>query len=320
MANPKIPQELWSSYIVEKLRRTNPHIALCFDESKYVKGGSIVYLPQAGAKPTVVKNRAFGAATAVQRGDTAVMYALDVFTTDPTAITNAEVLEISYEKTDSVLADHTDTLAESIGDELTYNWVRGMKPAAGGGVTVEFLPTGRRIATTGTASSVNPEDGQTGTRKAMTYKEAQAMQAKFNKDSVPTNDRYAMLESYMYQEFIDSLSENQMAAFQKSADLTNGIIGKFAGFSFLERSSVLAIQADGTFRLPGEALGATDNLASIFWQKGSVTKALGDTKLFQDMDNPLYYGDIHSGLVKMGGRCRREDWKGVGVVVQAATA
>jgi hypothetical protein len=320
MANPKIPQEFWSSYIVEKLRRTNPHIMLCFDESKYVQGGSIVYLPQAGAKPSVVKNRAFGAATAVQRGDTAVMYALDVFTTDPTAITTSEAMEISYEKTDSVLADHTDTLAEAIGDELTYNWIRGVKPTAGGGTTVEFIPVARRIATTGAATDVNAEDGQTGTRKAMHYKQAQAMQAKFNKDGVPSDNRYAMLESYMYQEFIDSLSENQMAAFQKSADLEKGVIGKFAGFLFLERSSVLAIQANGTFRLPGEALGATDNLASIFWQKNSVTKALGDTKLFQDMDNPLYYGDIHSGLVKMGGRCRREDWKGIGLIVQAATA
>lgn len=320
MPNPKIPQEFWSSYIVEKLRRTNPHIALCFDESKYVQGGSIVYLPQAGAKPSVVKNRAFGAATAVQRGDTAVMYALDVFTTDPTAITTSEEMEISYEKTDSVLADHTDTLAEAIGDELIYNWIRGVKPAGGGGTTVEFIPTGRRIPTSGASTAVNAEDGQTGTRKATTYKEVQAMQAKFNKDNVAKDGRYAMMESYMYQEFIDSLSANQMAAFQESADLANGIIGKFAGFTFLERTSVLAIQAGGTFRLPGEALGATDNLASIFWQKNSVTKALGDTKLFQDMGNPLYYGDIHSGLVKMGGRCRREDWKGIGLVVQAATA
>lgn len=320
MANLKIPQEFWSSYIVEKLRRTNPHIALCFDESKYVQGGSIVYLPQAGAKPSVVKNRAFGAATAVQRGDTAVMYALDVFTTDPTAITTSEAMEISYEKTDSVLADHTDTLAEAIGDELTYNWIKGVKPAAGGGTTIEFIPVARRVATTGVATDVNAEDGQTGTRKAFTYKEVQAMQAKFNKDNVAKDGRYSMVESYMYQQFIDSLSSNQMASFQESADLTNGIIGKFAGFTFLERSSVLAIQANGTFRLPGEALGATDNLASIFWQKNSVTKALGDTKLFQDMDNPLYYGDIHSGLVKMGGRCRREDWKGIGLVVQAATA
>ena len=318
MANPKIPQEFWSSYIVEKLRRTNPHIMLCFDESKYIKGGSVVYIPQAGAQPSVVKNRGFGAAAAVQRGDTAVMYGLDVFTTDPTAITNAEANEISYEKTDSVLGDHTGTLAETIGDELTYSWVKGVKPAVGGGTTVEFLPSGRQIPTAGTATAVNAEDGQTGTRKAFTYKEVQLMQAKFNKDNVARDNRYAMVESYMYQQFIDSLSANQMAAFQATADLVNGVVGKFAGFTFLERSSVLALTTAGVFRLPGEALEATDNLASIFWQKDSVTKALGDTKLFQDMDNPLYYGDIHSGLVKMGGRCRRQDWKGVGLVVQAS--
>lgn len=318
MSNPKIPQEFWSSYIVEKLRRTNPHIALCFDESKYVKGGSVVYIPQAGAKPEVVKNRAFGPATAVQRGDTAVMYGLDVFTTTPTAITYAEANEISYEKTDSVLGDHTGTLAESIGDELTFSWIKGVKPAVGGGTTVEYLPAGRQIATSGAATAVNAEDGQTGTRKAFTYKEVQAMQAKFNKDNVSKENRYAMVESYMYQQFIDSLSANQMAAFQATADLVNGIVGKFAGFTFLERSSVLALTSAGVFRVPGEALAATDNLASIFWQKESVTKAFGDTELFQDMGNPLYYGDIHSGLVKMGGRCRREDWKGVGLVVQAA--
>lgn len=317
MANPKIPQEFWASYIVEKLRRTNPHIMLCFDESKYVKGGAVVYIPQAGAKPEVVKNRAFGAATAVQRGDSAIMYGLDVFTTTPTAITHAEANEISYEKTDSVLGDHTSTLAEQIGDELVYNWIKGVKPVVGGGTSVEYLPASRQIATSGAATAVNAEDGQTGTRKAFSYKEVQAMQAKFNKDNVPKDNRYAMVESYMYQQFIDSLSGNQMAAFQATADLEKGIVGKFAGFTFLERSSVLALTSAGAFRVPGEALAATDNLASIFWQKDSVTKALGDTELFQDMGNPLYYGDIHSGLVKLGGRCRREDWKGVGLVVQS---
>lgn len=318
MANPKIPQEFWASYIVEKLRKTNPHLALCFDESKFIVGGSVVYIPQAGAKPNVVKNRGFGAATAIQRGDTAISYVLDTYTTDPTALLTSEKLEISYEKQDSLLADHTDTLAESIGDELTYNWIRGLKPIAGGGVAVDFLPAGRQIATLGGDTAVNDEDGQTGTRKGMTYKEVQTMQAKFNKDNVPRTERYAMVESYMYQQFIDSLSANQMATFQATADLENGIVGKFAGFTFLERSSVLAMTSAGVFRLPGEALSATDNLASIFWQKQSVTKSLGDTKLFQDMENPLYYGDLHSGLVKMGGRCRREDWKGVGLVVQSA--
>lgn len=316
MASPKIPQEFWNTYIIEKLRRTNPHIMLCFDESKYIKGGSVVYIPQAGTKPNTVKNRGFGAATAIQRGDSAILYALDVFTTDPTAITYSEVNEISYEKTDSVLGDHTDTLAEVTGDELTFSWIRGLKPAIGGGITVEYLPKGRRITTSGSDVTVNSVDGQTGTRKSCTYKELDLAQAIFNKDNVPKNDRYAMFESFMLKEFQNSLTNNQMAAFQQSADLANGIVGKYAGFTILERSTVLAFAQDGSPLVPGEALSATDNLATILWQKSSVTKALGDTKLFQDMDNPLYYGNIHSGLVKMGGRCRREDWKGVAVIVQ----
>lgn len=48
----------------------------------------------------------------------------------------------------------------------------------------------------------------------------------------------------------------------------------------------------------------------------SVTKAQGDINVFQDLGNPQYYGDIYSGIVKMGGRCRREDWKGVLAIVQ----
>lgn len=83
-----------------------------------------------------------------------------------------------------------------------------------------------------------------------------------NRLMYPKEGRYAMFESYMYQQFIDSLSPNQMAAFAQSADLANGIIGKFAGFNILERSAVLAFNAQKTNQpiVPGQALNATDNL------------------------------------------------------------
>ncbi|AKK74446.1 hypothetical protein OK18_19130 [Chryseobacterium gallinarum] len=319
MANPKVPQELWVSYIIEKLWKTNPHLKLCFDESKFVKGGSIVYVPQAGAKPNVVKNRPNIPAVAVQRGDTVVFYPLDVYSTDPTVITWTEGMEISYAKTDSVLGDHTNTLVETVGDDMLYNWVRGFKPIAGGGSVVEYLPASKQIKTTGPATAVNSVDGQTGQRKGLHHKEFQKAQAMMNKDNVPKEGRYAMTESNMYQEFIDSLSANQMAAFQATADLANGIVGKFAGFTFLERSSVLAFDpATNQPILPGEALAGDSNLGCLLWHKDSVSKATGDTELFQDMRNPLYYGDVHSGLIKTGGRCRREDWKGVMAIVQDA--
>lgn len=315
--NPKVPQELWASYIIEKLWKENPHLALCYDESQFVTGGSVVYVPQAGAKPTTVKNRSVFPATAVKRNDTAVLYALDVWTTDPSHLPLADQLEISYQKTDSVLGDHVNTLIEAIGDEMLYNWVRAFKPAAGGGTTADNLPASKKIGTTGEATAVNPVDGQTGTRKALTYADLDAAQAMMNKDNVQKTERYAMLESYMYKQFVNSLSTNQMAAFQQSADLAKGIVGEYAGFKILERSNVLSFTTAGVVNAPGAALAATDNLACLLWQKNSVTKAIGETKLFDDKGNPLYYGDVYSALLKAGGRCRREDWKGVIAIVQS---
>ena len=109
-----------------------------------------------------------------------------------------------------------------------------------------------------------------------------------------------------------------MAAFQAGADIKNGVVGKLYGFNIMERSSVLSFAADGTPNLPGQAIGATDNIAALCWSQNSVAKAKGDLKPFQDTDSPTYYGDIFSALVKFGGRCRRADWKGILAIVQAA--
>ncbi|MEG0012460.1 MAG: hypothetical protein RR706_09905, partial [Muribaculaceae bacterium] len=65
---------------------------------------------------------------------------------------------------------------------------------------------------------------------------------------------------------------------------------------------------------------ATDNVGALCWQRDSVAKAQGDIKPFQEVDSPTYYGDIFSALVKFGGRCRRQDWAGMVVIAQGATA
>lgn len=312
-----IPVEVFASYIVEKLRKENPHFEAAIDESAFVLGGSVVHIPQAGNSPAVVKNRKTYPAVVVQRGDSFVTYTLDVYSTDPTHISWHEANEISYDKTDSVLNDHVATLIEAVGDNLPYTWVKGLK-YNGTAFVADEIPASAKIMTTGAATAVNPTDGQTGNRKAFTYKELQTSQAKMNKDGVPKKDRYAMLESYMYQQFLDSLSANQMAAFQAAADLSKGICGEFAGFKIMERSTVLAFSQAGVLNVPGAALQATDNLASLCWQKNSVAKAKGDIKPFQNVDDATYYGDILSALVKMGGRCRRADWKGIIAIVQGS--
>lgn len=307
-----IPVEIFSSYVVEKLRRSNPFLAQAVNESSFVLGGAVVHIPQSGDSPTVVKNRSTFPASAVKRSDSFVTYALNVFSTDPTHISWHEENEISYDKTDSVLRDHVESLMEAVGDDMLYSWLTGYKTD---GTKADAIPAASIIKTTGVSVAVT-STGQTGNRKAFTYKELQAAQALMNKHNVAKTDRYALLESYMLQQLIDSLSANQMAAFQQSADLANGIVGRFAGFNIMERSEVAALTSAGVPKAPGTALAATDNLAAICWQKDCVAVAYGDIKPFTSQDDPLYYGDVFSAVVKSGGRCRRSDWKGIVAIAQ----
>lgn len=309
----KIPVEVFASYIVEKLRKVNPFLAFAVIETAFVLGGAVVHIPQAGSSPEVVKNRSTFPATAVQREDSFVTYALNVFSTTPTHITWHEENEISYDKTDSVLNDHVLTLMEAVGDDMLYQWVTGIKADG----KADVIPASHIIRTTGADVAVT-EEGQTGTRKAFTFKDLANAQALMNKHNVPKTERYALLESYQLQQLIESLSANQMAAYQQSADLANGVVGRLCGFNILERSTVLAFNND-TPVTPGTALTATSCIGALCWQKDSVAIALGDIKPFQDTDNPQYYGDIFSAAVKAGGRCRRKDWAGVIVIAQGTT-
>jgi hypothetical protein len=61
---------------------------------------------------------------------------------------------------------------------------------------------------------------------------------------------------------------------------------------------------------------ATDNLASLCWHPDMVTRAIGDTKPFQNKDDALYYGDIWSMIMRAGGRKKRADNIGVYAIVQ----
>lgn len=309
MANVNIPAEVFANYVVEKLRRTNPHIGLASDESQYVKAGAVVHIPQAGASPNVVKNRSTFPAVATQRGDGSVTYALDSFTTDPVHVTWAETAELSYNKTDSVLGDHVSTLMEVIGDNILYDWVAGLKQGV-----ADNIPVANIVESTGALDDIELGGGVSVKRNAFTYKDLEKAQYLMNHQNVPKTDRYALLESKMYQQLLDSLSANQMAAFQAAADLKNGICGRLFGFNILERSSVLLF-ADKSPVVPGTEIVNTMNPAALCWQKDCVTIAKGDILPYQDTANPLYYGDVFSAEVKMGGRAKHQDYAGVVAIV-----
>jgi len=294
--------ETWAAYIIKRFWKDNQFLAKAYNDSQYVLQGRIVHIPQPGSKPAVVKNRSTFPATAVRRTDTDITYSLDEYTTDPTHIPNIDAIHLSYSKQDSVLGEHMAVLNETVADDMLIKWA--------GNATA--------VATTGTA--VSPISGQTGNRKGFDHKDLKKLMIIMNANNVPKNDRYVLIDDNMFEFFYDSLSDNQQKDFSRYIDAENGIVGKLHGFNIMTRSSVVALTSGDAVKALGAALAATDNLASMAWQKDSVAFAIGDTKLYQNTNDALYYGDVHSTLVMAGGRVRRGDALGVYLIKQAPSA
>jgi hypothetical protein len=298
-----LPVEVWKKYIIEKFRKDNAFMFKSKDDSANVLGGAVVHIPQAGADPAIVKNRSSFPATAVRRNDNDVTYVLDTYSTDPTHITWAEVQDISYAKLDSILGNQTRALGETVADDLLIKW----------------SPAGAQLlATTGgpTALTTAGIGGQTGTRKLFHQKDLIKAMVAMNTTNTPKNGRVALIDDNMFDGFYDSLTDSQMNAFQQFADNKNGVVGRLHGFDIMTRSSVLAYAAGNTVKALGSALAATDNLASLCWHPDTVCRAQGTMKPFQNADDALYYGDIYSAMVRMGGRKERADNLGVIAIVQ----
>lgn len=298
--------EIWVKYIMERLWKDNQFVQKAYNDDQYVVGGKIVHIPQPGAKPTVVKNRAVFPATAVRRTDTDILYSIDEYTTDPVHIQDAEKVELSYDKIDSVLGDHIGVLGETAADDLILKWLTGVTAA-------------NIVKTTGAATAATLP-GATGNRLAASHNDIRAVNLKMNVANIAKGERFALLEENMADQVFESLSENQYRGFTQYANAETGILGRLYGFDIMTRSSVAVASSADAIKALGAAVVGTDRAASMFWQKNSVARALGEIKLFDNVNDPQYYGDVYSALVRAGGRRRRADDLGVVAMIQAPAA
>jgi hypothetical protein len=97
-----------------------------------------------------------------------------------------------------------------------------------------------------------------------------------------------------------------------------GVVKKLYGFNIILRSNVV-VYADGatpTKKAVGAASATDDCYGMVGFQRDMVAKALGNIDVFQDNNNPTYYGDVLSALVMFGATQLREDGKGIVTIVQ----
>lgn len=295
-----VQKEIWLSSIVGLLFAQNSFMAKAFSADEYVNQGKTVHIPQAGAPSGVKKNRAELPASVKQRTDSDLTFVLDEYTTDPVHIPHADTVELSYDKRESVLRQDKLKLLDEVAKSFIAAW----------------LPTDAKstLKTTGEAVAAHTPSA-TGKRKAFTADDVLAAMTAFNAADIPQEGRYLLLDAQMYSQLLASLTKTEGMAFLACADAVNGVVGKLHSFNVMLRSTVAAVSAEGT--LVTEA-AATDCAAALAWHEQSVCRALGETKMYSNEDDPTYYGDIYSFLVRAGGRRMRNDGAGVLAIVQDA--
>jgi hypothetical protein len=299
-----ITKEIWQNHIEGNIFKDNAFLNAVYNADEYVLQGKVVHIPQAGGPPTVVKNRSSLPASVTSRTDTDVTYPLDEFTSDPVKISNAETVELSYPKRESVLNDSEMALRETIADSILIAW----GPA---GAT-------RILRTSGENVEAHMPDA-TGYRKGFLPADLKKAGKKLDKDGVAKEDRFCLMSADMYDQFTDALTETQYRDYSRAYDEKTGVLGKLYGFTVMSRATVLSYtEASPPVVKPYGAAGeATDNDAVLCWQKNALERALGEIVAYEQIADPTYYGDIYSFLIRMGGRKRRDDQKGVCVIVQA---
>ena len=299
-----LQKEIWISSIIGALFADNSFLSKSVDHSQFVNNKR-VHVPNAGGASGVEKNRQTYPASVHQRQDVDLSYDIDTYTTNPIYLRNAENVELSYDKRESVLSQDRAALHEAIATGMLKRWAPSGSSA--------------RIINTSGKGAVAHTTAATGKRKKLTKADVLAVMTQFNKDNVPSEDRYLLLDAVMYSQLIEDLTTPESQAFFACADPAKGVLGKLLSFNVMQRSEVLVFNGT-TAKEVGENPQGDDNAAALAWHEKSLSRALGEVTMYGNEGDPVYYGDIYSFEVRAGGSPIRNDKKGVAVIVQAATA
>ena len=296
---------IWQNTLVENFYPDNSFATKSVDDSAYVEARKVI-IPGAGKPSNVKRNRTAQPATVNTRTDNALEYEIDELTTDPIYIPNVDTVELSYDKRSSIISNDRSQLQNEAHLNLLERWGAG-------------VPAANVLLTTGTVErAAHTSETATGKRKRITKDDLLAIMTRMDADNVPEEGRYILLDAYMYADLLADLTESDKWMLQNSANAQKGIVGNLWGLNVMKRSKVLRVKSDKTLLPWSEEAAAGELAAALAWQEQSVSRALGEVKMFDSTNNPMYYGDIYSFLLRTGGSVRRYDKKGVYLLAEAA--
>ena len=271
-----------------------------------------VEIPISGTLPDIVEDRTLYPIAVQERTDTRQTYDLIEFSLGAIKLSEKEKKELSYDKASSILRQHMLSLKNSIALRGLYNW-------GGAGLIAD---SGQIVLTTGTAAANITPPGGTANRNGVDLADMAAAALKLDEDNVPSDGRYMTMPSRMYWNFVEAnKAELLNLDYNKSlsnGDISDGVVSKVYGFKIIPRSYTLvyADAATPTIKAVGAATATTDHWAAVGWQQDEVARALGSTKVYRNVDDATYQGDLYSATQRFNNTQMRTDGTGIVTIVQ----
>ena len=259
-----IEKQIWISMLMEHYYPNRTFLTRSVDMTAMVEYNKI-NLAEAGVAPEVlVDNKTFPIATA-QRTDTPLELPLHTFDTKNTVVRNVEAMELAYDKMDSVVRQHRNTLYAKTAAYAANSWAPQQ--------TKDLTPV---RATSGA-------DNRQGV-KALTFEDVLAMDAWFRSQDIDPSTMVAVLNPY----HLADLMAEDMKLYK---EMLSG--NKLFGFDLYTFSQLPYYNATTGQKVAfGTAAAGTDTQCSLFYCANEVMRADGDIEVFARYKDPEQRGDL----------------------------
>lgn len=309
--------EFWDTVIARNLYKNYDWLNRAKDRSGNVLSSSVVHIPQAGAVPNVIRNRANYPIPIVKRSDTDITYVIDELSSDTTVVKDAEKWELSYQKIPDILQDHINQVGKRAAQNAIYRWL-------GKNAGMLNLNAANIRRTTGSAVTTYL-NGATGNRNNFLVVDVQAAKTiLINQTKQPLNSGKRALfctdDSYTNL-LLDTVFANNQQYDKIGAVFKDGDLIKLLGFDVIRTDVMPRFDNAGTPVAkdgldPSVANAATDNDVMALVDFDYIHIAKSQTKMFYKAEDPDYQGDVMNALARQGASRERVDQAGVVAIVQ----
>jgi hypothetical protein len=262
----KLTKEIWLPDIMEKFFPSTSFLSEASNMDQFVENDKI-NLAEAGVDPNVLINNIVYPVPFAERADNPLELVLDTYDTEGTVLRNAELIELSYDKRQSVLKGHKNALLHMFAKRAAHAYAPALD-------AVDH-PV---LATTGAAAP--------GSRRPLTFSDIVDLKTRYDNIDAP-EDRVLVLNP---QHENDLIKED--LALMKA--IYAGTIQKLFSFKLYiySRTPIFNRVTGVKCAFGAVPVPATDTISSVSFCGSEVMRAQGTFKMFERLNDPEQKGDI----------------------------